>query len=277
MMSVAKSIAEEWTMSDSTDNTLVIGDTHGHLDRIIALLTQEGLLNKGSERIRPEVQLIHLGDLCHLGTETAESDRETMEVAPAWFDVILWGNHDRAIVSQYHNFGGYRWSYYSGGESYGPEKSWFQRQYLDLAKSGKLKLAHEKHGYLLTHAGLHPKFLDHPMSAENVAHWLNDEVLPNDDKVGVRDAVSFERGGSHYFGGVLWRDQKEDLYDGFSQIFGHSAHPYTIRTFNDDTNKSYCIDIGQKAPGGELAGIWLPSETVVRINLDTDTKIALVH
>src|SRR6266705_3243382 len=116
-------------------DTFIIGDIHGHLDRIEALLKQEGLLDDKGNRLRPEVELVHLGDLCHLGHETINQDRETLEKAPAWFDVILWGNHDRAIISQYHNFGGYRWSYY-GGQILDPdgEKSKTQSRYLELRK-----------------------------------------------------------------------------------------------------------------------------------------------
>jgi len=244
-----------------TDDTFVIGDVHGHLDRLTKLLQQEGLLDDKGDRLRPDVTVVQLGDFGHWGYATEQEDDETVTVAPAWLDVMLWGNHDRALVEERtHGFGGYRRS-----------EPHVIHKVLALLSSGKLKLAYEAHGFLLTHAGLHPKLIEKPMSAAVCAKWLNDEVEPSDTRVPVRDSISFERGGSHFCGGVLWRDAKEALSFQFPQVFGHTAHPPKVRTYKHvpedggDEILSYCVDIGDKGDHGKLAGIWLPSETVAEV------------
>ena len=246
-----------------TDDTFCVGDLHGHLNRLIALLQQEGLVDKKGDRTRPEVEVVQLGDFGHWGYATEREDADTLAVAPDWFDVMLWGNHDRALIEEIrHGFGGY----------HRPEDPGVIHHVLALRAAGKLKLAYSAHGYLFTHAGVHPKVLENePLSsAEECAAWLNDKVEPSDDKVTARDAISFERGGSHFFGGVLWRDAKEALAFDFPQIFGHTAHPPKVRSYRapgKDQPYSYCIDIGDKGDHGKLAGIWLPSETVVEVEV----------
>src|ERR1035438_3170973 len=79
--------------------TLVIGDCHGHLDRLEALLLQEGIIREcadsGPVRYNREVEVVQLGDLGHYG-DTQARDRSIWAHAPSWLDVILWGNHDRS-------------------------------------------------------------------------------------------------------------------------------------------------------------------------------------
>ena len=61
-------------------------------------------------------------------------------------------------------------------------------------KSGQLRLAHEAHGFLLTHAGLHAsyKYNEAPQeSAAATAEWLNaheDEDSQDQDFLAIRDA-----------------------------------------------------------------------------------------
>jgi len=98
----------------------------------------------------------------------------------------------------------------------------------------------------------------------------------------VRDAIAIKRGGHAHAGGILWRDIEEKLYPEFRQVFGHSAdHKYReVRYCNqwgysrleipEYAGQSYCIDVGgpDKWPGAKcLAGIWLPEERIVRVDL----------
>jgi hypothetical protein len=164
---------------------------------------------------------------------------------------------------------------------------------------GRLQVALEAHGFLITHAGLAAAFkqqkVDEKLKTDLTAfvEWINDQDelgLGKDDAfaadtqaLGIINAISYRRGGMGSVGGILWRDIEEGLYDGFRQIFGHSAdhkeHKVRYVTKGTHTRKppeakwdgSYCIDIGGK--GGSdpkancLAGIWLPSEKVVRVDL----------
>lgn len=265
--------------------TLVIGDVHGHLDRLATLLEQEGIVREKDdgewERINHDVEVVQLGDLGHFGHGGSPTgDLMSWEYAREWIDVILWGNHDRAVVDPQHAFNGFtkpRPEVYHIMKIYEHEK--------------KLRWAHAAHGHLLTHAGLHSRFHYNAVpvdksNPEDVAQWINGALTSEDDmnRLAVRHAVGSYRGGGSPFGGILWRDINESLFDGFPQVFGHSAdrkhqvrycwrsgHTRKIETVPDSVKEvSYCVDIGGKGDlvGDEcLAGIWLPEGRVVRVDL----------
>lgn len=245
--------------------TLCIGDCHGHLDRLQALLLQEDIIREcadsGPIRHNRDVEVVQLGDLGHYGADTGARDRSIWTAAPHWLDVILWGNHDYACWDGRHHFSGYTKPF--------PET-------FDIIKScvneHKLVLAWEAHGFLLTHAGLHAsyKYNKAPQdSALSTAAWLNacqEEDNQSDDFLAIRDAISYTRGGRANSGGILWRDASESLHKPYRQVFGHSSKD-KVRTYQTGkTGNSYCVDVGNQF-NGRLAAIWLPDETVVEINL----------
>lgn len=288
------------THTGGEKTVFAIGDVHGHLLRFVRLLEQEGLIGPcpgcdGMGRVdivepsgeviecpecegtcmvraRHDVEIIMLGDVGHFGYGGSPTgDMITYEYAERFADLILWGNHDRAVFSPRHIFSGY--------ERPRPETA---NKMVELQKKGKMALAADRHGYLLTHAGLHAAFKynkveDRLKSDPNAfAEWINgisDPLADVDegefDKVGVVDSVYHRRGGSSQAGGILWRDFEEKLYDGFRQVFGHSAsREHKVR--RSKTGYGICIDIGGKKEAGAdncLAGIYLPSEKVVRVDL----------
>jgi hypothetical protein len=298
----------------------VIGDLHGHLDRFEALLKQEGLLDRcpdcdgsglvggdsvngwncelcegdGWCRTDKDADVVLVGDVGHFGRDGSPTgDLLTWIAAIRWADVILWGNHDRALVDAGHAFGGYM---YPGPEVY----HWIAR----ARAEGKLKLAHYSYGFVITHAGLPMAFKNQRVpghlkeDGEAFVDWINQgehpDFLPDDRDLGqnifaVRDAIGARRGGRSNVGGILWRDIDEGLYDGFRQVFGHSAdhkeHKVRychrgIHTRHIDQLKgearfapSYCVDIGGKGdkPGDNcLAGIWLPNERIAVVDMSTN-------
>jgi hypothetical protein len=206
----------------------------------------------------------------------------TWQAACHWADVILWGNHDRALVSKAHEFSGYIRAF--------PETT----RFIELARDKqKMKLAHSAHGFLITHAGLHSAFRHFPVDQGLkrdpylFAEWIN-QVEPEDveatyEQTILRDAVSYTRGGREDFGGILWRDINESLYFEFRQVFGHTADhsEQKVRACQATSNQriewrssplknfshSYCVDIGGKDEHC-LAGIYLPSEKIVQVNLN---------
>lgn len=251
-----------------TKRTLVIGDCHGHLDRLEALLKQEGIIedcpDSGVVRRNFDVEVVQLGDLGHFGFNSQSKDRRIWQEATKWLDVILWGNHDRAVVDSGHIFGGY-------GKAF-PETLEIVK---DAQKSGQLRLAHSAHGFLFTHAGLHSsyKYNKAPQqSAEEIAAWLNareEEGSEDPDFRAIRDCISSSRGGRADKGGILWRDASESLYKPVRQVFGHSSKK-KVRTYQTGkTGDSYCVDVGTQF-NGRLAAIWLPDETIVEVKLDND-------
>lgn len=255
------------TTATTSKRTLVIGDCHGHKDRLEALLRQEGILSEcpdsGIVRRNFDVEVVQLGDLGHFGSTQAK-DRAIWESALKWLDVILWGNHDRAVITDAHFFVGFQKPF--------PET-------VDLLKEatrrGQLRLAHEAHGFLLTHAGLHSayKYNKGPQgNATEIADWLNlleSEGSKDQDFLAIRDAISNTRGGRSPYGGILWRDCSESLYEPVRQVFGHSAKDKVRKYQSKGMGDSFCIDVGQQF-NGRLAAIWLPEETVVEVKVDQD-------
>jgi hypothetical protein len=288
--------------------TLVIGDVHGHLDRLDALLRQENLVDRcyacqatelrcdkcwggGWSRTDRDVEVVLLGDVGHFGEGGSPTgDLLSWEYALLWADVILWGNHDRACVDRSMVHSGY----------IRPSQDVFN--YMAQAReAGKLKLAYEAHGFLITHAGLALQFRDQKVDQDILndpaafCDWINEIEEPNAegtlDQLAVRDAIGRKRGGRSPVGGILWRDIEDKLYTVFPQVFGHSADSrehavrYVGPSFHTRKRKdydiwslakgwsgppSYCIDVGGKGdrPGDEcLAGIYLPSERIVRVDL----------
>lgn len=241
-------------------DTLVVGDVHGNIDRLEALLKQEDVDNR-------DCQVVQLGDLGHFGGSRGSPTGDLiawMEARDGLVDYVLWGNHDRAVVDPHHHFGGYERPDY--------EVKHIMRL---MQAEGRLLMAMECHGWLLTHAGLHaqfkyqktPKDVD-KTSAASIADWIN-QRMRDDETEPVIDAIGGRRGGWSPFGGILWRDVSEKLYRGIPQIFGHSAHRQHI--VRGEQDRWYCVDIGGKGGPHDqdaqcLAGIWLPSQEIVRVD-----------
>jgi hypothetical protein len=254
-------------MSDEP-RTLVIGDVHGHHDRLQALLEREGIIDGEGNRVDgtlpgndEPVTVVQVGDLGHFGTPF-EGDRMCYEAAwkEGWIDILLWGNHDRAVFDSTHLFGGYV-----------PPEPEVKHMMRVLEGDERYKFAHAAHGYLLTHAGLHKQFayqtLPDGLKRKNpyeVADWLN-TARDDPSRDAVVNAVGRSRGGRSPFGGILWRDFEEKLFTEFPQVFGHSAsRKHKFRQDPDDA-RSWCIDIGKGAAC--LGAIYLPDMTTVRVDL----------
>jgi hypothetical protein len=282
-----------------------IGDVHGHFDRLEALLLKAGLVDRcdhcdGTGEVwEPQAEeypehtlmvecgncygegwarvggpdrpiVVQLGDLGHFGvTGSPTGDLLCWQQGLIWLDVILWGNHDRAVFDPVaHSFTGY--------VSPGRET----KDLMDLAyETEQLRVAYAAHGYLLTHAGLHKQWKhqkgvsfakDDP---EALAAWLNeedrkylDDGAPRADPnaIALVAAIGYQRGGRAPAGGVLWRDASESLYDGFPQVFGHTKGGKIRQYQNKAGHTSYCVDLGSP-DNGRLAGAWLPDLEFVEV------------
>lgn len=235
--------------------TLVVGDTHGHIDRLAALLRQEGITNDKGDRIDFETRVIHIGDIIDGRMSTVGRDRSILEAATdrQWIDDLIWGNHERGLFDpNRHGFKGMLIS---------PETKILLNR---LERRGQTHYALAVHDFLLTHAGLGAYWDSQvPDELEDVVTILNGLDGYN---AGVLHAVSYLRQGSHPAGGIIWRDDSEPISGKFNQVYGHTADPDALHRLHETDGKvAYKIDIGKKHPA--LGGIWLPSHKLVKIDL----------
>jgi hypothetical protein len=242
-------------MSNNTQpvepRALVLGDVHGHKDRLFNLLKQEGVITDDLERTEMECEVIQLGDLGDFGRNSAANDLACYEaVKYNLIDIVLWGNHDRAVVDNLHEFGGYR-----------KPAPTILHLMKSLEVSGRQKFAHTIHGYLITHAGLHAEFDEIPLPSGldkddpyEIADYLNQKT-PNQYLEACLNNVGPCRGGMARHGGILWRDYEEPLYERVSQIFGHSSRQEAQEILFKDGLRAYDIDTSKH---GKATGVWLP-------------------
>ena len=232
--------------------TFVIGDVHGHHERLQLLLNKARIAWRRDAMpldmsTGEEVEIVQLGDLIHAGRETHIRDLITMELAIQYRMTLLWGNHDFAIMSpDLHGFRGYDPLY--------PEA-------LEVFNAVTRHYALSRHGYLLTHAGLHPAYLpDYVSGSKDIANLIHDNSATGHPVV---TDIGRLRGGWAEQGGVLWRDDREDLVD-VPQVYGHTKG--LIRVHG---GRRYCIDTGSPT-NGSLVGMWLPSRKLVAVGDDAE-------
>jgi len=227
----------------------VIGDVHGRFDNLFALLEKAGLLKDG--KLTGDTRVIQLGDLGDFRLGTVERDIACYHTALTLGIEVLWGNHDYATQDpERHAFKGYA-----------PPTLLLRGLVEKVAPS----FATASHGYLLTHAGQHPAYNQLGIQdADLMARAINavgETALMHRSPV-INDIGPW-RGGLNRSGGILWRDDREDLYN-IPQVFGHTRG--YVRSFG---NRRFCIDVGSGRTNN-LAGLWLPDLTVVAVGEDAD-------
>jgi hypothetical protein len=247
-----------------TKRTFVVGDVHGHHDRLLKLLYKAGAIDVYGA-LMPGVEIVQLGDLGNFTRDTYSADVDTLALAHRLHIQMLWGNHDRAVVDPMHHR--FRNFHPPGDAVY------------DRLLSLHPKLALARHGYLLTHAGLNPiwaRSWPAGMTADEACARIYEENgMYGQGAGGLTNQIGKYRGGSMSDGGILWRDDDEPLWMGVPQIYGHSRGDIRGRVQRlefDETGGevpvwSLCIDVGGHSDGN-LAGVWLDTMKVVAVGPD---------
>lgn len=230
------------------------GDNQYGWERAYALLKQEGFIcekNGKALRARKNVPLIHIGDNGNYYRGTEVSDQRAWEVLEEFYDEMLIGNHEAAVL--FHmELGNYKQPNYICNDL-------IHKTYAE----GRLKFATSYDGFLITHAGVHPNFEDE-LSEDPVkaAEQLN-KLGRKSPKAHIFSNVSAIRGGWQGYGGIFWRDASESLSKKWPQIFGHSRLDQPS-IFNGD---SYGIDVGYPN-NGRIAGIYTDTKKIVEVNIN---------
>lgn len=240
--------------------TLIIPDVHqdfAFLERCLAL---------GSEKSVTEIIL--LGDLVdskYPGARRTEAIRETMEIAQTLIErqdpttTLLWGNHDwmywsqRILLKVLHEEKEKELQdqFLSGLE---PRTARVlmesedspDRKRIQLWENAQLGVA--RHGWLITHAGVHESLWPKGLDLEDGILALNRRMQDLAEDPGTTDdhpllGAGPERGGFHDIGGPLWQDFHAEFEDSlpFPQIVGHTR---CLEVANK--GRSYCIDVCQQ-------------------------------
>ncbi|MBD5782230.1 metallophosphoesterase [Pelagicoccus sp. NFK12] len=242
-------------MNDSSQHCLVLPDIHQNIDWAEAVLQKEA---PAADRI------VVLGDYFDTKVEAAAdvaqtclylSQLEKRYDAPFTF---LVGNHDLPYLYDLHHQrrpDASDWNPYFNG-AYKPYLSESIQGHLAPQFLRKLEPFAFAQGWILSHAGLHPRHLASPDSAGLQALYdaLKPQVLrlPS-DKPQALAAVGAARGGTDAHGGIVWQDWFKEFEDAlpWPQIVGHTLIPEPNqkgRSWDLDTkNGSYGI-----LRGGEL-------------------------
>lgn len=181
------------------------------------------------------------GDGLEDAKHTALWLRNRIESAPA--DVFLLGNHDASYM------------YPQNPHLYCPgftqEKSKVIRKILTEKHWKRFKIMFEAEGWLFSHAGFHPAFVE-GIGISELAERC-DEAMRN-AAIGLGDPLlgaGQDRFGPQPIGGPLWLDWSSLIpISGINQVVGHTPGN-RVREKSAQGSKNYCLDVRN----GEVAAM----------------------
>jgi hypothetical protein len=152
-------------------------------------------------------------------------------------DVFLIGNHDLPYM-----FPGEPFFQCSG---FSKKKSAAIRQILKPEHWRRFKIAHAEQGWLMSHAGFHPFWVEEPTPAKILRRSEQALGLARNGKYDPLLGAGRERGGPHYLGGPLWLDWQSFIpVPHVNQIVGHTPGSEVRVKFSSDS-KNICLDVHQ--------------------------------
>jgi hypothetical protein len=210
----------------------VIPDLHNHTENADHWLTTQR-----------HDRVIYLGDFFDdFGDNVNDARRTAMwmrDRMDSTDDIFLLGNHDAAYmfpdIDELHCPGFTRAKARAINEILKP-KHWH-----------RFKLAHEEQGWVLSHAGFHPTWLEGPTVKGILS--LCDKAMKKAQRriIDPLLGAGSDRGGMQCFGGPLWMDWDSLLpVSGINQIVGHTPGE-RVRERPGFNCLNYCIDVGNGA------------------------------
>lgn len=209
-------------------NIIVIGDIHNHWAEAEAIASQ---YDETHTIVFTGDYFDDFGDTAEDATQTARWLKQSLSKPNR---VHLMGNHDI-------NYSVYNAGTTSSGmpkniyvcSGYALAKDAAINRILDQEDWDKIKLYHYEHGFLFTHAGIHPYLFEHPIKGvdiDYVKEKLDKATFDYHNRTwnDVIGAAGRCRGGDHKAGGILWCDyfREARLISKIRQVFGHT--PTTV-------------------------------------------------
>ena len=159
---------------------VVIGDVHARADLLRAVLRDAGVLDARGRR-REDAWVVQLGDLLDRRATLSEN-LEAASLAAETVDVVLAGNHEARMLD---------------AGSHGPALAL-------LATRGWPHAAAASGGWLITHAGVHPRLASSlPGDVFECVAEINDRWHRGGGDP-LFDSIGPARGGDAPHGGLLW-------------------------------------------------------------------------
>lgn len=207
---------------------LIVPDIHHHTENAEYWL-----------KVQKFDRAIFLGDYFDDHDDNANDARKTAlwlrDRMDATEDVFLLGNHDAAYLFPHCE------ELYCPG--FTKAKSQAIRETLLPKHWHRFKLAHEEQGWLLSHAGFHPAWIDAPTVPKILQRCETAMALAASGKVDPILAYGETPGGVQRFGGPLWMAWENFLpIPGINQVVGHSTGE-CVREQNTDRSRNVCIDV----------------------------------
>lgn len=243
---------------DETDVRVVVGDTHGDHVGLLLALRRVGAIDERNVRV-PGYWLCHIGDVIHAGHGVQDDDVTCLRLALDLFDCLLYGNHETPFAVGLGSF-------------VGQNPTLDCQPLLDASvHARRWQAATAVDGYLLTHAGLHPRLLagsqmfeplrdvDRLHDPVAVAGAINDafeERIESGEPEPVFDWVGPLRSSRvrEPCGGIFWCDwtelmaaeRKPRLRSQLKQIVGHTPRRNVQQALD---GKYWCVDVGAALSG----------------------------
>lgn len=248
-------------------NTLVIGDLHGSPDALMDILKRAGALTKAGKK-RANWEIFSVGDVANCGPEGetfrgfVSQDHETLVYADKFCDKIAVGNHE-----VYFTHGLLIGKWYGMADD-GQLAVETLVKLKEMAYSKKFEAAIASHGYLITHAGVAPRYFNSigTWDAEQAATKLNQYLERRTDgsmqPVGILDD----------WDGIFWVRPPDVANDPWQtsewnllQIVGHTPLDEAPMFFGPF--KTWFIDSGGYMKGKGSGILWdHDAETWVRVD-----------
>lgn len=230
-------------------NTIIIGDVHGNLDALINTLMAAGAIRRDGSK-NDDWRVISVGDMCNMAPYGVSfrgfvsQDLETLEYAMTVVDDMVIGNHELHFISGAFDS---TVGYWDGMAAFDQLQNGMVSAITRACLQGLYVAAVEVDGMLVTHAGLHPQFIQddlgihYPDDPADVAQKLNDDfVLRATHERRLIPALDS-------LDGIFWnRPEPWGLWDKgtpYVQVCGHTPLSGEHPKFYDSLN-AWIIDTG---------------------------------
>ena len=217
--------------------TLIIPDLHNHVEH-----AEHWFATCTCERV------VFLGDYFDdfrddalVARRTATWLRHRIETTD---DVFLIGNHDASYMFAETE------DLHCPGVT--PEKAEAIREILEPRHWERFKLAHQEQGWLLSHAGFHPVWLEKTGVEGLLQRCVEAIHLAYEGELDPILGTGLDRGGRQRHGGPLWMDWNSFVpIPGVNQIVGHTPGRES-RVKSGPDSENHCIDVRNGAVAAVL-------------------------